>query len=358
MVAAATLTTAATLATAAWPTAAAGQDPTDRLRIEVARRLAAATVAVRVGTSSGSGFVVADEGWVVTNAHVVRDFRRAPVSLHLDGRPPEGGRVLAYDPNLDLAIIAPAGPLGAQPLPLGDSDAVEVGQTVLAFGSPFGLDGTLTQGIVSARRDLPGANGQALRGVIQTDAPINPGNSGGPLVNARGEVIGVNTAILSRTGGSHGIGFAVPVRYVSDLLARLRSATAESPAAAAATSLPAPDTPVWLGIYGENYLAGSRVGVRVRHVVPGGPAARAGIRGATSPAPAVVRRQNLPWSGYVIVAVDGTDVGNLADLSRILEGRRPGEQAVVTVTIGPGALAGYATVTLEAPPTAPLPAAP
>ena len=155
--------------------------------------------------------MVGPHGFVVTNAHVASGARW---SGRLRVRFGDGGMrpavLIAYDAVHDLAVAQVDGDVRVRPLVLGDSDDVRVGQSVLAFGSPFGLEGTLTQGIVSARRDV-GAIGQGeVRNVIQTDAPINPGNSGGPLVDAKGEVVGINTAILSRSGASNGIGFAVP----------------------------------------------------------------------------------------------------------------------------------------------------
>ncbi len=347
-----------------WASSGLAQDLTDARRIEVARRLQEATVSISVGRAGGSGFVVGDEKWIVTNAHVVAGHRNRPVQVQLGDGSTVPGRVIAYDPRHDLAIVQPMGEVDVRPLALGDSDAVQVGQTVLAFGSPYGLAGTLTQGIVSARRDLPGIGGGAVRGLIQTDAEINPGNSGGPLVNASGEVIGVNTAILSRTGGSQGIGFAVPASYVRQMLADVRRQLAErqrvaqrEPAEAApdrGTSEPAQTqrvrTPVWLGIYGDDFRAGGFTGVRVRQVVRGGPAARAGLLGAADPAPGFVRRLGVQWTGHIILAVDGHPVRSMAELQRLLSGRAPGDRATLTLTVGPGVVSGETVVQLQAPP--------
>src|SRR5690606_6356438 len=158
-----------------------------------------------------------------------------------------------------------------------------VGQTVLAFGSPFGLEGTLTQGIISALRDVPPGSalgGGAVRRLIQTDAPINPGNSGGPLVSSRGDVIGVNTAILSRTGGSHGIGFAVPSSHVRALLEDLRRRQRE--VARAPRRGPEPrHGQAYLGIVGDDFRGRGVSGVRIREVVPGSPAEVAGLAGSS-----------------------------------------------------------------------------
>jgi len=272
-------------------------------------------------------------------------------------------RVLAFDPAHDLAVLQVEGTVPARPLELGDSEAVQVGQTVLAFGSPFGLDGTLTQGIVSARRDLPAMGGQ-VRGLIQTDATINPGNSGGPLVNATGEVIGVNTAILSRSGGSQGIGFAVPVSYVVGLLANVRAggrgpagrgqgaAPAEggTPGAQAQSGVGTLRNAVWLGIVGEDFQSAGFAGVRVQRVLPGSPAQAAGILGAADPAPIYVRQLGIPWTGHVILGLDGQPIRSMAELTSILGARQPGARAVVRVTVGPGVLRGETVVKLAATP--------
>ena len=338
------------------------QELTDARRIEVARRLGEASVSLQVGRAGGSGFLVGDERWIVTNAHVVAHFRHRPVRIQLGDGSVVSGRVIAYDARHDLAIVQPLGEIRARPLELGDSDAVQVGQTVLAFGSPYGLAGTLTQGIVSARRDLPGIGGGAVRGLIQTDAEINPGNSGGPLVDAAGRVVGVNTAILSRTGGSQGIGFAVPASYVRSMLDEVRrdlaaqnaqAATTRQQPGAQAQGQEEPqriETPVWLGIYGDDFRSSGFSGVRIRQVVRGGPAQRAGLLGAVDPAPAAIRRLGVPWTGHIILAVDGRPVRSMTELKRVLEGRNPGDRARLTLTVGPGVVSGEAVVQLSEPP--------
>ena len=351
---------------AALPAAATAQDLTDARRIEVARRLSEATVSVTLGRSGGSGFVVGDEKWVITNAHVVAGYRRVPVRIQFGDGNTLPGRVIAFDQRHDLAILEAVGEVPVQPLHLGDSDAVQVGQTVLAFGSPYGLAGTLTQGIVSARRDLPGIGGGAVRGLIQTDAEINPGNSGGPLVDAHGRVIGVNTAILSRSGGSQGIGFAVPVSYVrtllgevrEDLANRRRLAQQRAQQAEQAGERPEPGddaprlrTPVWLGIYGDDFRARGYAGVRVRQVVRGGPAQQAGVLGAADPAPSFVDRLGIQWTGHIILAVDGRPVRSMEELQRLLTAKRPGQRATLTLTVGPGVVSGETVVQLQAPPS-------
>ncbi len=326
---------------------------TEQRRIEIAERLQRSTVVVRVGRTGGSGFIATREGWVVTNAHVVRG-GRGPIVVRLSDGRTMPARVLALDAEHDLAVLEPTQAPNLPPLPLGDPDTVRVGQTVLAYGSPFGLDGTLTQGIVSARRNLPGPRGP-LEGIIQTDAPINPGNSGGPLANSRGQVIGVNTAILSRTGGSQGIGFAMPSNYVRELIARVRSRPTPSAVQTPVRQRSAASTrsslgDVWVGIVGDDFVGGGVQGVRIERVIPGGPAADAGLRGLRDPPPSLVQQLGVPWTGHIIVAVDGRPVRNLSELKAVLAGRRPGDRARILLSVGPGALQGEALVSLEAPP--------
>jgi 2-alkenal reductase len=346
------------------PARVGAQDLTDARRVAIAEALNTSTVSVQIGRSSGSGFVATRDGWVVTNAHVVQGGRGA-ARLRLGSGQLVGARVIAVDPAHDLAVLAPLDRSAMPaPLELADVETVRVGQTVLAFGSPFGLDGTLTQGIVSARRDLPTGGGGQIEGVIQTDATINPGNSGGPLVNTRGEVIGVNTAILSRSGGSQGIGFAVPVNYVKALLEELRESTrvasaaepgqAESPratrpAAPAQAGQDGPAPSVWLGIYAVDV----RGGVQIERVVPGAAAARAGLLGRSDPAPRFVHQMGVPWTGHIILAVEGQRVHSLAELQRVLDGRRAGEQVRLMVAVGNGELSGETVVQLEPRPANP-----
>lgn len=376
---------------------------TESRRVRIARRLARSTVSVLVGTGSGasfnaigtgSGFIVGDEHWVVTNHHVVNptDERgsapRVPLAVQVrfgSGTSREA-RILELDASHDLALLEVLGAVAAPPLEFGDSDDVEVGQTVLAFGSPFGLEGTLTEGVVSARRDVPGVGGGGAHRLIQTDAPINPGNSGGPLVDARGRVVGVNTAIYSPgsvfggTSGSVGIGFAVPATYVLEMIDRVRerggtpagaggsaalaassSATSSGTGSAGAagagaggTTVPAaphPDTglPVSLGVVGTDFTAGEVRGVRVERTVTASPAQRASILGSEEPAPAAVSRLRTAWTGHIITAVDGRAVRSTEELRTLLAGYAPGQTVRLSVTIGPGALSGERDVMLGPP---------
>ncbi len=351
---------------AALPSAAQAQELTESGRVRIARRLAQSTVSVLCGPSTGSGFVVGTERWVITNHHVV-EAARMGVQVRFGSGTTLQARVIRLDPSHDLAILeVMGGRVPSPPLDLANSDDVEVGQTVLAFGSPFGLEGTLTEGIVSARRDVPDVGGGMARRLIQTDAPINPGNSGGPLVDRRGRVIGVNTAILSRTGGSHGIGFAVPSNYVGELLANTReqqrtgtgsaqvatrqgSQTTQQGSSGQQPQLPAAGQ-AFLGVRGRDFVGGGFVGVQIDGVEPGSPAQHAGLLGVNDNPPELVARLGIPWTGHIITAVDGHPVHNGAELEQAIRTHRPGQSVEVTVTVGPGLLNGTRRISLAAAP--------
>jgi S1-C subfamily serine protease len=255
----------------------------------------------------GSGFVYDEEGHIVTNSHVVKDAERIMVTFADDTT--VQAEVVGIDPDSDLAVIkVDPEAVDLQPLPLGDSDALKVGQRVVAIGNPFGLEGTMTTGIVSALgRVLPSqasaGQGQAysIPDVIQTDAAINPGNSGGPLLNMAGEVIGVNTAIESTVQQFSGVGFAVPSNTVARVVPQLiEKGKVEHP---------------WLGISGLDLLPelakpmglpeGTR-GVLIIDVASGSPAEEAGLLGSKTEVE--IDGQKVRVGGDVIVAVDGREV--------------------------------------------------
>ena len=200
-------------------------------------------VSVRTGEGSGTGFLVDSDGTIVTNAHVVGDNSQVQVRFTDDGDFHDA-RVLGVDESTDLAAIKvdASAANGVKPLALADSDKVQVGDTALAIGYPLGLDRTATAGIVSGlERDIQAPNGFSIDKVIQTDAPINPGNSGGPLLNSKGEVIGVNSQIATAGGGngSVGIGFAVPANTVKEVLPQLERGAAPEHAYLGVSTAPA-----------------------------------------------------------------------------------------------------------------------
>jgi 2-alkenal reductase len=249
--------------------------------------------------STGTGFVWDNAGNVVTNAHVVSKARR--VAIRSASGSFVAAEVIGTAPNYDIAVVRVTG-RGAVPsaIPIGSSADLKVGQWVFAVGNPFGLDQTLTTGVISAlKRRLPTASGREISGVIQTDAAINPGNSGGPLLDSAGRVIGVNTAILSPSGTSAGIGFAVPIdavnRVVPELISKGR--------------VPTPG----IGIIAGSEALAARMGVEgviIVRVTPGSPAERAGLQGVDLASSTI---------GDVIVGVQGKPVRRLADLTDILE---------------------------------------
>jgi putative serine protease PepD len=258
-------------------------------------------VSVQVGSASGTGFVVRNDGTIVTNAHVVGDAETAQVRFGDSGRQVQA-EVLGSDVSSDLAVLrvdpGSTGPL--RPLPLADSDDVRVGDSVVAIGNPFGLDRTATAGIVSGLgREIQAPDGFQIDEVIQTDAPINPGNSGGPLLDARGRVVGVNTQIATGGGGSGnvGIGFAVPANRVREVLPALsRGEHIERPYLGV-TSAPHPD------------------GAEIQGVTPGSPAQSAGLR-----------------TGDVITGVEGREVTEPQDVSSALDGLKPGDEVELEVS--------------------------
>ncbi len=272
-----------------------------------------------MSSGSGSGSVVDARGLILTNNHVVEGARAVSVRFS-DGTTREA-QILGADSGNDLALLRVDLPEDVPVALLGDSDAVQVGETAIAIGSPFGLDQTVTQGIISAikRTWWPG-NGRAQRNLLQTDAPINPGNSGGPLLNARGEVIGVNSMIESPVRGSVGVGFAIPINTAKRLIPALESG--------------AQLEPVWLGIQGVDLdatIAGDQgltveAGVLVTALVPNGPAAKAGLQGG------VQANETIPRGGDVITAVDGDAITDLASLSERLSSHQPGDTVALTIT--------------------------
>lgn len=259
---------------------------------------------------TGSGFVWDALGHIVTNDHVLQGASRAMVRL-ADGRT-FTARLIGSDPAHDMAVLRIDVPLDPpEPVPVGTSADLQVGQKVFAIGNPFGLDWTLTTGIVSAlERELPAETGRVIRGVIQTDAAINPGNSGGPLLDSAGRLIGMNTAIYSPSGSSAGIGFAVPVDTINRIVPQLIATGRYAPPQLGVSVDPRADA-----------LA-ARAGIEgalILRVHPGSPAEAAGLRAAR------ITADGRLDPGDVIVGVDGTEIQDTSDLFAALDLRRAGD---------------------------------
>ena len=247
------------------------------------------------GGGTGSGFLIDDEGHVLTNQHVVDNAQSVTVRF------PDGdeidARVVGADASSDVAVLElETVPSGVTPLELGASESLEIGDLVVAIGSPFGLEGTVTSGIVSAlHRELTAPDGFTIDGAIQTDAAINPGNSGGPLLDGQGRVIGINSQIASSSGGNEGIGYAVPIETAREV----------SEALIAGRAIERP----FLGVQ----LGESDDGAQVADVTPGSPADRAGLQ-----------------QGDVITEVEG-EPANADDVRRAVAEREPGDELELTV---------------------------
>jgi S1-C subfamily serine protease len=271
-------------------------------------------------SGTGSGFVIDKAGHILTNYHVVEGADSVQVTL-ADGSSHDA-EVVGKDASNDVAVLRIAVPAEKLiPVALGDSSKLLVGQKVLAVGNPFGLERTLTTGIISSLdRSLKAKNGRMIKGIIQTDAAINPGNSGGPLLNSRGEVIGMNTAILSQVGQSAGISFAVPIGAITRILRPLLEHGRVIRADLGLTRV---------------YRHGD--GLLVLGVAEGGPADRAGIKPIgvklLRTGFGVVRRLD-PDTADVIVAIDGKPVKSVDDLLNEVEAHAPGEMVTVTVLRG------------------------
>ena len=260
--------------------------------------------------ATGSGFLIDRDGRILTNDHVIDGANpTAGVTVQFEDGVSRRATVVGQDPDDDLALLRVNmdGMPPVRPLALGDSTTVQVGDPTLAIGNPFGLDRTLTSGIVSAlQRQIQAPNGFSIDNVIQTDVPINPGNSGGPLLDASGRVIGINSQIATGGGnGSVGIAFAVPINTAKVFLPRLETG--------------GPINVAYLGIQGVASARASR-GVRVQSVVRGGPADDAGLK-----------------RGDVVVAIDGRKVASMGDVQTIVHGRMPGQSVTVRALGAAGA---------------------
>jgi putative serine protease PepD len=263
---------------------------------------------------TGSGFIIDDRGYILTNNHVVENADSLEVTLADRTKVP--AKLVGRDADSDIAVIKISVPKEKlSPLKLGDSSQLQVGQLAIAIGNPFGLERTVTRGVVSAvGRTLKSETGRQIRNVIQTDAAINPGNSGGPLLNSRGEVIGINTAMFTPSGGSVGIGFAVPINTAKAVLPQLL--------ARGRASHP------WLGISGlditpsvaRTLSLSATEGVLIALVSPNGPAAKAGLRG--SQRRIRVGNAMIGVGGDIITSLDGEKIASVDDLTAFLDDRK------------------------------------
>ena len=320
-------------------------DAADALLVNLYRRVNPAVVYIQILVNnedtlfplgSGSGFVIDTQGHIVTNAHVVEQADIVQVTFSYEDIVTDA-EIVGRDPYSDLAVIkVNVSPDQLAPLELGDSSTLQVGQRVVAIGNPFGLEGTMTIGIVSALgRTLPG---QMLRDsgqfsnpeIIQTDASINPGNSGGPLLDTRGRVVGVNTAIRSDTGVNSGIGFSVPVNTLKRILPHLiEEGTYHYP---------------YLGISSNSYFGVAELaeqlelpvthGVLIAQVTPGTAAATAGLRGGDHE----VQVMGIPLmaGGDIIIAIDGNEMKTYADFIAYLVRETEVNQTIVLTIVRDG----------------------
>jgi len=272
---------------------------------------------VEVPVGTGSGFIWDTKGHVVTNFHVVQGARRFSVTLH--DHKSFDAELIGTDPRKDIAVLrVEDAPQNLQPIRVERGLELSVGQKTLAIGNPFGLDQTLTTGVISALgRSVPGVGGVTIRDMVQTDAAINPGNSGGPLLDSSGRLIGMNTMIFSGSGSSAGIGFAVPVAAIARVVPQIiRGGKADR-------------IGIGIGIDPSQSLERQyRIeGVLVMEVTQGGPAEKAGLKGA------VRTRRGISFSD-VIVAVDGQAIKNYDDFYNVLDRHEPGQKVKITVQRG------------------------
>lgn len=304
--------------------AAAGAQPTadEKNTIDAFKRSAPSVVHVKSTEGSGTGFVLDSESRILTNYHVIE--KSTKITLLLDGGRILDARLIGTEPLLDLAVLqaATAGndDIRLQPIPLGDSDALEIGQKVLAVGNPLDLHKTLTVGILSAfARDLPGAPGGLEQALLQTDAALSPGNSGGPLLDSTGRVIGVNSG-TAREGQN--IGFAIPINLVKRVLPDLIEMGHVYRPALGFSAVPV--TSAIATLFGLP-VAG---GLLVQEVAPGSPAALAGLQAGTRMVP--MNDTVYVLGGDIITAVNGKRLLSPGELTVVLIGSKPGDRIRLT----------------------------
>lgn len=269
----------------------------------------------------GSGFVLDKAGHILTNYHVIANANRG-IEVTLSNKHNYKARVVGSDRAHDLALLQIDAP-NLEPVTLADSSELAVGQKVYAIGNPFGLSGTMTRGIISSIRSIKTADGAPIEDAIQTDAAINPGNSGGPLLNSRGEVIGINTMIASNGADqSSGIGFAIPINTAKAVLNDLtRFGKVKRPSLGIVSFGVGPDLAEQMGLPVSE-------GVLVQRVVPGGAAERAGLHGGNQQA--YVGNTPIMLGGDLIVAIDGQQVTDPQEINTIIERHQAGDAVSVT----------------------------
>jgi len=263
---------------------------------------------------------------VLTNYHVVAGAKDSGIKVQLSNKRGYPAHIVGTDRIHDLALLQIDAP-DLQPVTLADSGGLNVGQKVYAIGNPFGLSGTMTRGIISSIRSIRGSEGAPIEDAIQTDAAINPGNSGGPLLNSRGEVIGINTMIASNGADqSSGIGFAIPINTAKAVLADLtKYGRVKRPSLGIISYAIGPDLASQMGLAVDS-------GVLIQKVVPGGAAEQAGLRGGNQQA--YVGNQPIMLGGDLIVAIDGQEVTDPQDINAMMDKHQAGDTISVTIYRG------------------------
>ena len=276
----------------------------------------------------GSGFILDKEGHIVTNNHVVDNAQTVEVTLW--NKKKYKAAVMGIDRNHDLALLKISDATDLQPATLADSSNLVVGQKVYALGNPFGFSGTMTRGIISAIRSVAMPSGNKIDDAIQTDASVNPGNSGGPLLNSRGEVIGITTLIATNPNApvdqSAGIGFAIPISTAKAVLDDFaRYGRARRPSLDIVTLPIGPDIAEQIGLPADN-------GILIERVLPGGAAEKAGLRGGNERAQ--MGNTIVMLGGDLIVGVDDTPVSTPQDLTNVMNRHHAGDVVVLNVFRG------------------------
>jgi S1-C subfamily serine protease len=273
----------------------------------------------------GSGFILDKSGHVLTNYHVVENANRG-IEVMLSNKRRYAAKVIGTDKVHDLALLQIDAP-NLEPVNLADSAGLLVGQKVYAIGNPFGLNGTMTRGIISSIRSIRESEGALIEDAIQTDAAINPGNSGGPLLNSHGEVIGINTMIASNGADqSSGIGFAIPINTAKAVLADLtRYGRVRRPSLGIVSYAIGPDLASQMGLAADS-------GVLIQRVIPGGAAEGAGLHGGNQQA--YVGNTPIMLGGDLIVAINGQQVTDPQDISALMDKHQAGDTISVTILRG------------------------